>query len=114
MKASPVTRMGWHEYYVDLFNKTDGKRGEHLANWFLLLHLAFDEQTAVETTKPTKVSKRALVAKLLWHIVMNDSNTEYVKTAAKGLLEHKKTCKVGWHVLGLPDDADKTLIDVLC
>lgn len=108
MKASPVTRVGWHEYYVDLFNKTDGKRGEHLANWFLLLHLAFDEQPVAELVKTPK-SRRMQVAKLMWHIILINRNTEYTKTTAKSLLEYKKACKVGWHTLGLPDDATKTL-----
>jgi hypothetical protein len=108
MEASPTTRMGWHEYYVDLFNKTDGKRGEHLANWFLLLHLAFDAQPIVESVKTPK-SRRMQVANLMWHIILINRTTEYTKTTAKSLLEYKKTCKVSWRILGLPDDATKTL-----
>lgn len=36
-------RIGWHQHFVDRFNATQSKQAEHLACWFLLLHLAFDE-----------------------------------------------------------------------
>lgn len=39
----PVSRIGWHEYYADRFNKTGSAQALHLAMWYQLLHLAFDE-----------------------------------------------------------------------
>jgi len=43
MKSRPVTRMGWHTHYARLYNKTGRNSAQHLACWFLLLHLAFDK-----------------------------------------------------------------------
>lgn len=34
-------RLGWHKHYVERFNKTEKADAEHLAIWYLLLHLAF-------------------------------------------------------------------------
>lgn len=42
-KASPVSRLDWHKFYVARFNKTQAPQAEHLAVWFLILHLAFDQ-----------------------------------------------------------------------
>jgi hypothetical protein len=106
MKASPVTRMGWHEYYVDLFNKTDGKRGEHLANWFLLLHLAFDEQP-VEVPKRTRKDK----ARAFWNTVRISRHINERREAAKGLCALKRSSKVSWATLGLPDYASGFLVN---
>ena len=39
----PMTRIGWHEYYADRFNKTGSAQALHLAMWYQLLHLAFGE-----------------------------------------------------------------------
>ncbi len=38
----PLTRLGWHEFYVRLYNKTGRDSALHLAMWYYLLHLAFD------------------------------------------------------------------------
>jgi hypothetical protein len=40
-------RLGWHKYYVARFNKTGSPQAEHLAMWYLLLYLAFDEQEQI-------------------------------------------------------------------
>ncbi len=45
MKAGPVTRIGWHRHYAKVFDKTGRHTAEHLAIWYLLLHLAFDPPT---------------------------------------------------------------------
>lgn len=42
MKAGPVTRMGWHKHYAQVFNKTGRHTAAHLAIWYQFLHLAFD------------------------------------------------------------------------
>lgn len=39
MGASPVTRMGWHKHYASRYNKTLDPQAEHLALWYLILHL---------------------------------------------------------------------------
>jgi hypothetical protein len=33
-------RLGWHKFYATQFNKTGSSQAEHLAIWYLLLHLA--------------------------------------------------------------------------
>lgn len=38
----PNTRLGWHKYYVNRFNKSQHPDAEHLAMAYLLLHLAFE------------------------------------------------------------------------
>lgn len=38
----PADRLGWHKYYVKQFNKTGSDACSHLAMWYLMLHLAFD------------------------------------------------------------------------
>lgn len=40
LKASPTTRLGWHEYYAARFNKTLDPQAAHLAMWYLFLHLS--------------------------------------------------------------------------
>ena len=40
-KSYPCTRLGWSRYYAERFNKTGSKQAEHLACWYLVLHLAF-------------------------------------------------------------------------
>jgi hypothetical protein len=35
-------RLGWHKHYAKRFNKTGSKQAEHLALWYLVLHIAFD------------------------------------------------------------------------
>lgn len=37
------TRMGWHQHYADVFNKTGRETAAHLACWYLLLYEAFGE-----------------------------------------------------------------------
>ena len=37
------TRMGWHLYYADLFNKTGRETAATLALWHLILFTAFGE-----------------------------------------------------------------------
>lgn len=36
----PMSRMGWHAYYVARVNKTGNEEALHLAMWYLLLALA--------------------------------------------------------------------------
>jgi hypothetical protein len=36
-------RLHWHNFYARCYNKTLPTQAEHLAVWYLLLHLAFDE-----------------------------------------------------------------------
>ena len=43
MKKYPNTRMGWHRFFAERFNKTGRASSEHLALWFFLLHEAFGE-----------------------------------------------------------------------
>lgn len=46
-KAQPhgTDRLYWHQFYVTLFNKDQSNhQAEHMAVWYLLLHLAFDEK----------------------------------------------------------------------
>ena len=38
----PVTRLGWHQYYVNRFNKHQHPDQEYLAMLYLFLHLAFE------------------------------------------------------------------------
>lgn len=45
MKKYPNSRMGWHKWYADRFNKTGSKFAEQLAIWFFLLHEAFGERS---------------------------------------------------------------------
>lgn len=42
-KATPVTRLQWHEFYVKRFNKDQWEHSAVLAMWYLLLHLGLDE-----------------------------------------------------------------------
>lgn len=43
MKAKfPNTRLGWHKYYVNRFNKYHHPDADFMACYFLLLHLAFE------------------------------------------------------------------------
>lgn len=39
-----TTRLGWHEYYVARFNKTNDPQACVLAMWYLFLHLCEDAQ----------------------------------------------------------------------
>lgn len=41
-KNKPISRMGWHRFYVNKFNKKPHPDTEQMALWYLLLHLAFD------------------------------------------------------------------------
>lgn len=41
-KSAPVTRIGWHKHYASRFNKTQHPHAEHLALWYLILHLGLD------------------------------------------------------------------------
>lgn len=42
-KPYPSTRVGWHNFYANEFNKNPANtQAEHLACWYLLLHLALD------------------------------------------------------------------------
>lgn len=34
---------GWHKHYAEVFNKTSRAQAEHLAIWYLLLHIALGE-----------------------------------------------------------------------
>ena len=46
-KAKPhgTNRLYWHQFYVKRFNADPtNEQAEHLAMWYLLLHLAFDEK----------------------------------------------------------------------
>lgn len=54
LRHTPNTRMGWHVHYVRRFNKHQGgEQAAHLANWYQLLHLAFDApQVSPRETKP--------------------------------------------------------------
>lgn len=38
----PVSRMGWHKYYVNRFNKTQHPDAAILACWYMYLHLALE------------------------------------------------------------------------
>lgn len=99
MKASPTTRMGWHKHYVDLFNKTNGKRGERLANWFLLLHLAFDEQPTVTVLPKTRKEK----AFAMWEVIHNTNCAHTYDVTMAALHKFKKDSKVSWSTLGIPN-----------
>lgn len=35
-------RLGWSNYYAQVFNKTGRETAAQLAMWYYLLHLAFD------------------------------------------------------------------------
>lgn len=37
-------RYGWHKYYVKVFNKTGRSQAEHLAVWYLFLHLMHEDE----------------------------------------------------------------------
>lgn len=45
LSTMPKSRLGWHEHFAERFNKTNDPRAEHLACWYLFLHLAFDRKT---------------------------------------------------------------------
>ena len=58
MKVGPVTRMGWHKHYAKIFDKTGRHTAEHLALWYLMLHLAFDHtdgEPSHATPKPRSI-----------------------------------------------------------
>ena len=38
-----VTRLGWYEYYADLFNRTGRETAATLALWHYLLHMEFGD-----------------------------------------------------------------------
>ena len=39
----PSSRIGWHRFYASKFSKDPtNNQAEHLACWYLLLHLALD------------------------------------------------------------------------
>ena len=40
LRKAPVSRLGWHHYYVTRFNKTGHAQAEHMALWYLFLHLS--------------------------------------------------------------------------
>lgn len=42
IRNTPITRIGWHRYYVKRFNKTELPEAEQMACWYLLLHLEHD------------------------------------------------------------------------
>jgi hypothetical protein len=43
--ARPImARLGWHHYYVARFNKFRTGQAEHMALWYLMLHLEFDHE----------------------------------------------------------------------
>lgn len=43
-KGIPMSddRLGWHQFYAKQFDKNGTEHAEHLACWYLFLHLAFD------------------------------------------------------------------------
>lgn len=41
-KKLPNTRLGWHHYYSNRFDKNQDPQTAHLAMWYWLLQLAFD------------------------------------------------------------------------
>lgn len=43
MRARANDRLSWHRFYAARFDKTGSPRSEHLAVWYLLLHLALDQ-----------------------------------------------------------------------
>lgn len=45
-RPTPTTRRGWANYYAARFNKTEDPAAAHLAMWYDLLALAFDEDVA--------------------------------------------------------------------
>lgn len=45
-------RLYWHKFYVKRFNRDPAnKQALHLAMWYLLLHLAFDENDLTITVE---------------------------------------------------------------
>ena len=42
----PATRWGWYQYYAKQFGLNGSVQAEHLACWYLILHLAFDAEDA--------------------------------------------------------------------
>lgn len=40
----PNSRWGWHKYYVNRFNKNQHPDAEHLAMFYLMSHLAHEEE----------------------------------------------------------------------
>lgn len=63
VKKTPMNRLDWHQYYVARFNKTQTKDAEHLALWYLLLHLAFDE--TIDSQNTVAVPIQSLKAKAI-------------------------------------------------
>lgn len=44
------TRLYWHNFYVQRYNKNpENEQALHLAMWYLILHLAFDEKDLTTT-----------------------------------------------------------------
>lgn len=42
MKNAPATRLGWHSYYAQRYNRAGNPDAAVMACWYYLLHLAFD------------------------------------------------------------------------
>lgn len=70
-------------------------------------------QPAMQKTVPLEPphgASRSEVAKFYWAIIYDMGlSAEHHKQAATSLLAHKKKVKVGWGVLGLPEDAGKQI-----
>jgi hypothetical protein len=41
---NPSSNWGWHEYYVNRFNKNESKDAAYLACLYLLFHMAFGDE----------------------------------------------------------------------
>ena len=42
MQNAPSTRIGWHSYYAQRYNRTGNPDAAVMACWYYPLHLAFD------------------------------------------------------------------------
>ena len=52
MKKYPNTRLGWHKYYVNRFNKNGSWYAEWLALSYLMHYLAFGEESSLGPAPP--------------------------------------------------------------
>jgi hypothetical protein len=44
MKAQPVSRLDWHNFYVKRYNKTGTEGAAFMATWYLILDLFLSEE----------------------------------------------------------------------
>ena len=55
----PVTRLGWHKYYVNRFNRYGHPDQAYLAMVYLFLYLAFEKPTCTKAPSSPVAARNA-------------------------------------------------------